>query len=214
MGYVSNQRFIFYVWLLIIIIIAIFICVFFKTPDTSPEYSNKDTEINIYNQLDRNNDIAIEQLRKKYLIAKRIIPTFPKFPRIWLLPAPDKGNYSSIGERHCIEFFQFLFPKHIFQKVRPKWLRNPKTNYPLELDGFCQELMIAIEYNGIQHYVWPNFTKCSLECFLAQQERDQVKAQICAQQHICLIRIPYTVPLNRIPLAIYAGLLEAVPGLK
>ena len=49
--------------------------------------------------------------------------------------------------------------------------------------------------------------------FFEQRYRDQVKVDVCTERHICLLRIPYTVPIERIPLAVYAKLLEAVPGL-
>ena len=166
-----------------------------------------------YDKLDPNINNAIEQLQKKALQAKRIIPHFPDFPFIWLLPPSDKGKYASLGERYCIEFLQLLFPNYTFTKVRPSWLKNPSTNRSLELDGFCPELMLAIEYNGIQHYVWPNFTGCTREQFFAQRQRDQIKEEICIRENICLIRIPYTITHERIPLAIYAKLLDAVPGL-
>jgi hypothetical protein len=178
------------------------------------EYSEIIQQNNFYDKLSPGINSAIEQLQRKSHEAKRIIRYFPDFPGIWLLPPKDKGIYSSIPERYCIEFLHLLFPGHTFIKEKHKWLRNPKTNYPLELDGYCPELMIAIEYNGIQHYVWPNYFHTTIKDFFDQRNRDQIKAEICIKEHICLIRIPYTVPLERIPLAIYAKLLEAVPSLN
>lgn len=157
---------------------------------------------------------SVSLLRNKAQEAKRIIPYFPDFPDLWLMPPVNKDSYGSIGERYCIEFLQLLFPGYVFKKVRPSWLRNPETGRPLELDGFCEGLMIAIEYNGIQHYKWPNFTGCTLEEFFKQRQRDQIKEEICIEKNICLIRIPYVIPVERIPLAVYSKLLDAVPGLN
>jgi len=169
----------------------------------------------IYDQLDgRTIDESISILEKQGCLAKKIIPDFPYFPRIWILPPTAKDKYASLGERYCVEFLELLFPNYKFNKIRPTWLRNPKTNRCLELDGFCSELMIAIEYNGIQHYVWPNFTNCTREQFLQQRYRDQIKEDVCRDKNICLLRIPYTVPMDRIPLAIYSQLLDGVPGLN
>ena len=56
-----------------------------------------------------------------------------------------------IGERFCKIIFETIFYK-TFIKVRPDWLVNPITNKNLELDGYCEELNIAFEYNGEQHY--------------------------------------------------------------
>lgn len=175
---------------------------------------NKIQRDSLYDKLDKNNNRAIQQLRRKSNEAKKIIPYFPDFPQIWLVPPQNKGKYSSLGERHCVEFLELLFPGHTFKKCRPNWLRNPLTNRCLELDGYCPELNLAVEYNGIQHYVWPNFLSMSLADFWKQRERDQLKEELCIRQHICLVRIPYTVPLERIPLAVYSKLLEAVPGLN
>jgi len=157
---------------------------------------------------------SVSILSRKGKEAQRIVPQFPNFPGIWLLSPTTKEKYASLGERYCIEFLELLFPGHKFKKIRPKWLRNPKTNRPLELDGYCEELMIAIEYQGKQHYVWPNFTKCSRKEFFAQQERDRIKEETCINKNICLIQVPYTVELSRIPLAVYSKLLDAVPELN
>lgn len=159
-------------------------------------------------------DESITILNKWCKHAQKIIPQFPDFPKIWLLPPTDKGIYRSKSERYSIEFMQLLFPSYEFKQVRPCWLRNPETNRCLELDGYCEELSLAIEYNGVQHYEWPNFLPMTKEQFFKQCERDQIKAEICIERNICLLRIPYTVPYKRLPLAIYAKLLDAVPNLR
>lgn len=154
---------------------------------------------------------AREVLRRKGKQVSKMIPQFPQFPQLWLLPPSDKGEYASLGEKHCIEFLQLLFPGSIFQKVRPKWLRNPKTGRCLELDGYCEDMQIAIEYNGYQHYEWPNVYMETEEEFLAQKYRDRIKEEICKKRNIFLIRISYMVKLERIPLAIYCKLLDGLP---
>jgi hypothetical protein len=221
-----------YIWLVALVILAVLVCIFIKSPESQkekeveqeikvpvkeksefrPQVQQEDKSL--YEKLNPKINIAIKQLQRKAHEAKRIIPYFPDFPNLWLLPYKDKGAYGSIPERYCIEFLHLLFPQHTFIKQKHSWLRNTKTNYPLELDAFCSELMIALEYNGIQHYVWPNYFHSTIDQFFAQRDRDQLKEEICIKENICLIRISYLVELERIPLAIYSKLLEAVPGLN
>jgi hypothetical protein len=236
----NNPIYTSYLWLIALLVLAFLICIFIRSPDrqkinediTEPTVekvvqqtpkelklhninSHLDTNSrSLYDQLSPNINTAINQLQQKSREAKRIIAYFPDFPNIWLLPPKTKEGYASIPERYCIEFLHLLFPGYNFIKQKHSWLRNTKTNYPLELDGYCSDLMIAIEYNGIQHYVWPNFFHSTIDDFFSQRDRDQIKVEICIEKNICLIRIPYTVPKERIPLAIYAKLLEAVPGLE
>lgn len=58
-------------------------------------------------------------------------------------------------EEFVRETFETIFNKK-FIKVRPDWLKSPKTKLNLELDGYCEELKIAFEYNGPHHYD-PNY---------------------------------------------------------
>lgn len=58
-------------------------------------------------------------------------------------------------EQFVRETFESIFSKK-FIKVRPDWLKSPKTKLNLELDGYCEELKIAFEYNGPHHYD-PNY---------------------------------------------------------
>lgn len=90
-----------------------------------------------------------------------------------------------------------LFDKP-FERVRPDWLVNPKTGKYLELDCYNNELKLAAEVNGEQHYVFPNTFHRTEEEFKAQQERDNIKKEICKERGIYLLEIPYTIPKSQI----------------
>ena len=84
-----------------------------------------------------------------------------------------------INEEICRYIFTYLFNIE-FKKSRPKWLNR------LELDGYNQYLGIAFEYDGEGHY--QSIRKSNLQ---KQQERDKLKNQLCNNNNIILIRIPY-----------------------
>jgi len=62
----------------------------------------------------------------------------------------------------------------------------------LQLDGFCKELMMAFEYQGIQHYQFFAQWHKTEKDFIKQRERDKVKSDLCQQKGIRKINIPYT----------------------
>ena len=97
----------------------------------------------------------------------------------------------NINEHITIKAAEHLFGKP-FIKVRPDWLRPTPESAPLELDGYNEELGIAIEYNGIQHYQYhPFFHNNDSEKFKAQQQRDTWKEKTCKQRGIKFIKVPY-----------------------
>eukprot|EP00414_Alexandrium_minutum_P004815 CAMPEP_0113830442 /NCGR_PEP_ID=MMETSP0328-20130328/6332_1 /TAXON_ID=39455 /ORGANISM="Alexandrium minutum" /LENGTH=103 /DNA_ID=CAMNT_0000798557 /DNA_START=327 /DNA_END=635 /DNA_ORIENTATION=- /assembly_acc=CAM_ASM_000350 len=55
------------------------------------------------------------------------------------------------SERDVRGIFHRIFLGLTFRKRRPSFLRSSKGGY-LELDGYCEELQLAFEYNGEQHY--------------------------------------------------------------
>lgn len=72
----------------------------------------------------------------------------------------------------------------------------PKTRSALgcqlELDGFCDEIGVAFEYQGIRHYeVIPNLPGSSAEALADQQKRDIRKKELCDEKWITLIEIPW-----------------------
>lgn len=116
-----------------------------------------------------------------------------------------RGKFESKGEKICRETLEKIFKKP-FPNVRPKWLKNPETGKCIELDCYNEDLQIAVEYNGIQHYQWPNFTGQTREKFDAQLRRDNYKKKACKERNIHLIIVPYTVKHKNIYQYIYQRL--------
>jgi hypothetical protein len=96
-------------------------------------------------------------------------------------------------EERCRDIVEQLFNKP-FPKVRPHFLKNPKTNRNLELDVYNEQLKLAIERNDTQHYFYtPFFHKNDPINFKNQQWRDNFKRDVCISKGITLIEVPYTV---------------------
>jgi hypothetical protein len=99
----------------------------------------------------------------------------------------DDTMKESKGEKECRRIMQKLFQKE-FTRVRPDFLLNKATNRRLELDCYNEELKIALEYNGAhQHYNDRD-----------QINRDKMKKDLCKQNGVTLISVPYTVPFNEL----------------
>ncbi len=112
---------------------------------------------------------------------------------------PVKGNsyefryFKSRGEQFCAEILEELLQRQVRINYRPEFLKNPKTNRCLELDAYDEQTKVAIEYNGEQHYVFPNCYHKTRKDFDGQLERDILKEKLCRENNIRLISVPYTV---------------------
>ena len=120
---------------------------------------------------------------------------------------PVSRSKRSVGEIECCRVMEELTGKP-FITVRPTFLTNPKTGRSLELDCYNDDLRIAIEYNGAQHYNYTGAFGQSREQFLAQAERDIIKVDLCDKFGIYLITVPYHVQKDQIKQYI----VERLPG--
>ncbi len=93
------------------------------------------------------------------------------------------------SETVCRELFEKLFEKK-FPKKRPEFL-TLKNGQKLELDGYNEELEVAFEYQGKQHYEWCTIFHKTEKDFKMQQKRDRHKYRLCQENNIALILIPY-----------------------
>ena len=96
---------------------------------------------------------------------------------------PSCSNFKS--ENLCRSILQTITGQQ-FIKIRPSFLQG------LELDGYCEELKIAFEYQGRQHYYYtPHFHRNGIRDLISQNIRDKIKKNICDKTGIRLITIPY-----------------------
>jgi hypothetical protein len=83
---------------------------------------------------------------------------------------------------------RFIF-SYLLEQEFPKRRNIFEENY--ELDGYNEELKLAFEYNGIQHYeITKQFHKTEKD-FLNQQKRDCERKELCINNGIDLIIVPY-----------------------
>lgn len=88
---------------------------------------------------------------------------------------------------------------HDWQKLivgyRPSFFKNPDTGSPLEIDAYYPDLKLGIEYNGIQHYIFPNYvnpdTPQGKRDFENGLKRDILKRTLAEENGIKIIEIPY-----------------------
>ena len=104
----------------------------------------------------------------------------------------------SKGESICRKVFEYHYGVS-FPTIRPDFLINPETGSNIELDGYNEELKLAFEYNGIQHYVYPNKFHKNYDEFEQQIRRDIYKKEACKRSGVYLLVIPYEVPEYDIP---------------
>lgn len=110
-------------------------------------------------------------------------------------PECSKG----LGERISRDFFEQLFRTN-FIKGYPKWLINSRGNQ-MELDGYCQELCLAFEHHGQQHYSSKRQFINSRKLFLQRKRDDRLKRILCEKNNVVLIElpeIPTLLPLSEI----------------
>lgn len=115
-------------------------------------------------------------------------------------------KFESKGERACRDCLQEFFDLPF---ANSRLLKNEASGQNLELDCYSPEVGLAVEYQGRQHYEFVPFFHRTQERFESQRLRDAVKAKLCAQKGIRLIRIPYTIPVGQICPTLRQMLLKA-----
>lgn len=100
------------------------------------------------------------------------------------------GCVNSRGESLIIKILQDNNIDYQYQKTFEDCI-FPQTKKKAKFDFFINSKYI-IEYDGEQHFHYTNNGWCNKENFEALRQRDLFKNQWCKDNHIPLIRIPYT----------------------
>jgi hypothetical protein len=123
-------------------------------------------------------------------------------------PLPRRKNCKTSNykrEELCRKILEDYFDDY-FPTCRPKFLTNPKTGYPLELDGYNSRLNLSFEHQGAQHVKYPNYFHKTREDFDKQLERDEFKRQRLAELGIDLIEIRHDIPTNQLETYIHGAI--------
>lgn len=117
-----------------------------------------------------------------------------KYPK-----SQNTNKIESKGEAECRRVLESIFKKP-FTSQRPDFLRNPVTggNFNLELDCYNEELRLAVEYNGAQHYKYIPYFHRNNDHFMTQKYRDDMKRRICKENKVNFIEVPYTIKIENI----------------
>lgn len=97
------------------------------------------------------------------------------------------------SEGECRRILEGLFKDRKFPK-RSKFLYSERLDKWLEYDGYNEDLKLAFEYQGEQHYKYypKHFHKAGYHKFEEQKERDKEKLRLSKEKGIIVIMIPYT----------------------
>ena len=103
----------------------------------------------------------------------------------WCPTCNDKLSSESIVKLYLETLLNKKFPK-----IKPKWLETIDGSR-LELDGYCQELGLAFEHHGPQHYeVTKFFHQNDPKKLENQQIRDQLKLSLCEKNGVKVLVVP------------------------
>lgn len=117
---------------------------------------------------------------------------------------PICANFFHYKENKVRNLLNYLFDTN-FLRSKPSWNINPRTNRKLELDGYSEELNMAFEFQGLQHYEEVAYFKMDKEELEYIQYKDKIKKENCLVNKVKLIIINDTKETNK-----NEGLLNAV----
>ena len=116
-----------------------------------------------------------------------------EFPRTFdSIRSRKRFCLSCVAKHYSEEIVRFVFQElfdEAFPKTRPEWLRDRQSGNRLELDGYCEALALAFEYDGKQHRERNPSIQPTQADFVDLQRRDREKDSLCEANGVTLIRL-------------------------
>ena len=113
-------------------------------------------------------------------------------------PRCRTSRFISRGEQICRLTMEAMYGVP-FPTARPSWLVSSDTKVPMELDCYNEQLRLAVEYNGLQHYQYHPQFHPTYQDYWRLIHRDREKRDRCREQGVLLIVVPYEVRHCDIP---------------
>jgi hypothetical protein len=98
------------------------------------------------------------------------------------------------AQRQCQEILRELFPQYRFSRCCPPFLVNPESSNRLDLELYCPNLGIAVEYHGRHHFMYDPTVHRSINDFHLTQLCDTLKKNLCERHDVNLVIVPYFTP--------------------
>ena len=92
----------------------------------------------------------------------------------------------------CCRIMEMFTGEKFIRNAKPAFLKNPETGRNLEVDCYNERLG-GLEYNGIQHYVFPNRYHKTEKDFINYTRKDKFKVKQFERVGKNLIVVPYTI---------------------
>lgn len=128
--------------------------------------------------------ICGEECRQKYNLEQKI-------EYYYLVVKPKHGHLDrgqSYPQKYIFDIINDEFDGLEWKYDDRSVIKNPETNYPLELDIWCPSKKVAIEYDGEHHFSSKQYGK---DKFLEVKKLDSIKNNLCKENNIKLLRIAY-----------------------
>lgn len=110
-------------------------------------------------------------------------------PPVYYDSGEKKGKLKNIGEQLCRLELERRFHKNFPTALWGGPIRSPVTQHALELDCYNEEMKLALEFNGEQHYIFPSHYIKDRRTFEVQVWNDRFKREECERLGIVLIEV-------------------------
>lgn len=117
-----------------------------------------------------------------------------------------------VGERIVRAYFEKCFNRKFPTRRGLDWFKSKSGGY-LELDGYCEELAIAFEHHGLQHYNDKNLYIKSKYQLDRRKEMDELKRHLCKKNGVILIEVPQVnnlISLKELPHFLYTEFVKKI----
>lgn len=110
-------------------------------------------------------------------------------PAVYHETGEKKGKLKNVGEQLCRLELERRFYKNFPIVMWDGPIKSPVTQHALELDCYNEEIKLALEFNGEQHYIFPSYYIKDRRTFEVQVWNDRFKREECERLGIVLIEV-------------------------